>query len=358
MFGKTYELSLNKNYVSHWGLAEAIRELIQNAIDSESPFIYEFEKSDSGYTLHLNSEFTTLSPSTLLLGSTSKADATDKIGSFGEGYKIALLVLTRIGKDIDILNGDKLWKPKFAYNSKYGDDLLTIEESTLPSKNKGLTFKVHGLTTDEVESIKESCLRMQSHIGAIKQTKYGDILLEKPGMLYVGTLFVCKIELKYGYNIKPEYIRLERDRQTVDNWKLNYITTQMWIDTEDYDHLAELIDAETPDTEYVQYGSPEVVKEACYRLFQKRNPGGIVAKNQQEFEKLIDRGLTKVVHVGPSMYSQVSQSGFYQAENRVKKESVEERLQRFLKDNRSEMRTKAITNFKVILAESKQWRHS
>jgi hypothetical protein len=37
MFNNTYELSLNKGYVAHWGVLEAVRELIQNGLDSDSP---------------------------------------------------------------------------------------------------------------------------------------------------------------------------------------------------------------------------------------------------------------------------------------------------------------------------------
>lgn len=358
MFGKTFELSLNKNYVSHWGLAEAVRELIQNAIDSESPFIYEFQNSESGITLQLKSEFTTLSPSTLLLGATSKAGALDKIGSFGEGYKIALLVLTRLGKVVRILNGDKLWTPKFAYNSKYNDDLLTIDETSLPHKNKGLVFEIQGLDKVEVDAIVDSCLLMQNHVGAIKQTQYGDILLEKPGMLYVGALYICQTNLKYGYNVKPEHIKLERDRQTVDAFDLQLLTKNMWIDTQEYERLAEMIEEEVPDVAYVEFGSPEVVKEACYRRFKARNPGGIVAKDQAEFDALIADGMTEVKYVNRTYHSQIFSSPSYRVEHPVKKvktETTEERLTRFLSENRSEMRTKAIVNFKALINESKTW---
>jgi hypothetical protein len=147
----TYELSLVKEYVSHWGMKEAVRELIQNALDSASPFVYEFSSGEDGlWTLRLNSEFSALSPQSLLLGATSKAKDSDAIGSFGEGYKIALLVLTRLGYETGILNNDKLWKPKFRFNRNYGCEVLVVEETALPNKvNRGLTFMVQGLTDED-----------------------------------------------------------------------------------------------------------------------------------------------------------------------------------------------------------------
>lgn len=361
MFGpKIYELSLVKNYVSHWGLAEACRELIQNALDSDSPFVYSFDRSEQGtYTLRLTSEFAKLSPQTLLLGATSKADSKDAIGSFGEGYKIALLVLTRMGYDVDMLNGELLWKPRFRFNRQFGEELLAIEESQAPTRgNKGLTFLVHGLSEDEVESIKASCIRMQDHIGAIKLTSYGDILLERAGELYVGGLLICKTQMKFGYNIKPEFIRLERDRQTVSSWDLKSITKEMWFETKEFDRIAEMVQDEVDDLEYVQYGCPELVKEACYQLFRKNNPDALVAGSQTELKEMVERGLTKTVYIGGGYGYAVSNAKSYVQETRqlVAIQSPSERLRQWLSANRCEMRSKSIEAFKDLITESKGWK--
>jgi hypothetical protein len=158
---KVFELSLSKDYVSHWGMVQAVRELIQNALDSDSPFEYEFEETEEGERcLRLISRFTTLPPSTLLLGTTSKAGADDKIGSFGEGYKIAMLVLTRLGHEVQFKNGDRLWRPKFRYSKKYETEVLVIEAFPL-QHNRGLTVEVHGLSEDDERDIRASCLKMQ-----------------------------------------------------------------------------------------------------------------------------------------------------------------------------------------------------
>lgn len=366
MFGpKVYELSLVKNYVAHWGMAEAVRELIQNSLDSNSPFVYEFvrnEGSDGDFiSLKLNSEFSSLSPQTLLLGATSKAEDEKAIGSFGEGYKIALLVLTRLGYDVDIQNAGKLWKPRFKFNQKFGQELLCIEETDWPyASDPGLTFFVHGISEEDEAAIRASCLRMQADIGEVKQTVYGDILLNRPGELYVGGLAICKTDLQFGYNIDPEHIKLERDRQTVSGWDLRRITRDMWFDTKNYDRIAEMIEKEVPDLAYAEYDSPELVKEACYQLFRKKNPGKVIAKSNEEMQKLVERGMT--VYVGGSTYyANVRHAPSYVAENRVALAVTTplETLTAWLAANRSEMRGKAIESFKKeLLKDAAKWRVS
>lgn len=361
LFDTIYPLSITRNYVSRWGVNHAVRELIQNAIDSESPFRYEFKIHDNGaISLSLTSEFTTLTPQTLLLGSTSKADNGDMIGSFGEGYKIALLVLTRLGYPVEIHNGNKLWVPAFEHSKIFNEEILVIHESSLSDrKNSGLTMVVGGLDQQIKDSIIDSCLLMQDNIGEIKSTKYGDILLERPGKLYVGGLYICDVDTEYGYSIHPKHIRLERDRQTVYSWDLEQITTNMWYDVGDIDRVVQMIAKGVKDVSYAQYNSPQVVKEACYEFFRKEHPGALIASSATEMKAMIEKGMTKTVYVGGYTHAVVSSYSGYQEDSKramIIAASPHDRMKTWLSDNRSEMRAKAIVAFKSILEESANWR--
>jgi hypothetical protein len=359
--GRTFELSLTKGYVSRWGLAQAVRELIQNALDSDSPFVYEFRKTGESWTLVLNSEFATLTPQTLLLGHTSKANDPESIGSFGEGYKLALLVLTRMGYDVDMFNGDVLWRPRFRYSRVFGEELLVVDESFLADKtNKGLTVFVWGLSEQDKDAIVSSCIRMQDSIGAIKRTKYGDILLDRPKQLYVGDLYICETDLKHGYNIKPEHIQLERDRQTVDGWDLKMITARMWLDIEEPQRVAKMIMEEIPDVHHITYNTPQVVAEICYKLFREKHPEGLIAESPQEAAEKIKEGM--IVYVGGGSYSAVSSSesyrsyvGSFRASPKVA--TPTEVLWSYLSAHQKKgMSEKAVTAFQELIIESKHWK--
>lgn len=293
----TYELPLSKDYVKHWGLPEAVRELIQNALDCESPFEFEFD----GGALYLYSRFENLHPSTLLLGKTSKADNDEAIGNFGEGYKIAMLVLTRLGYECQIRNGDRLWTPKFIHNKQFNEETLCIIDQKAKQANEGVTFVVSGLNPEDITAIRESCLQMQGDIDdETKSCSKGEIIMSRPGKLYVGGLFICDTDLEYGYNIKPEFIKLERDRQTVSGWDLKQITSDMWEETEEFDFIAEMMENEVADVEAQCWGSSAMVKEACYRRFRKEYPEAVIATSQQELDDLVAEGLTDVRYVGNS----------------------------------------------------------
>lgn len=358
---KTYELSLTRNYVSRWGMVHAVRELIQNALDSDSPFVYEFaqETGSDTWTLSLVSEFTTLAPQTLLLGATSKSESQDSIGSFGEGYKIALLVLTRLGHDVEIRNGSLLWRPRFRHNAKFGEELLVIDETPLPNKlNKGLTFAVHGLSDADVTEIRSSCLKMMDSVGQVIDTAQGRILLEHPGSLYVGSLFVCKTDFKFGYDVPPKMLKLERDRQTVDGFDLKMLTKEIWFSTEQWDRIAQMIADEIPDVEYAEYGSPEMVKDACFRLFSAKHPTAVAAKSQEELKALVQQGMTKVVVINSAFQRNVTTSHAYRTQPHVRVPPPRERLEAWYEKARYDLADKHKAPFRELLEESTNWRLS
>lgn len=347
----TYELPIARSYVRHWGMAEGVRELIQNALDSESPFEYEFR----GDTLTIRSRFARLAASTLLLGATSKADNPETIGSFGEGYKIALLVLLRGGYGVRVLNGDRIWTPVFKHSRQFSAEVLCIEDTPAPAMNEGLAFEVSGLSPAEIDQVRQSCLFMQDHVGALITVSKGAILLEQPGRLYVGGLFVCNTKLTYGYNIKPEFLRLERDRQTVSTFDLQYLTTGMWFETERFDEIATMIGDEVPDVAYAEYTAPAMVKEACYRAFREKHPGAVIAKNQDELDKLIKAGMEHVV-VHYAYASIVSSAPSYLSEVFIPVRQPADVLRKWLTDNRKDMRTGAIVAFKELIGQAEDWK--
>jgi len=355
----TYELPLAKSYVSHWSTPEAIRELLQNAIDSDSPFEFEFIEYFSGmFQLRIHSRFTTLQPSSLVLGVTSKAGNNDKIGSFGEGYKIALLVLTRENKSVTIYNGEDTWLPVLRESQQFKTEVLHICSDKAISPNEGLTFEINGLNHPEVNTIKASCLQMQDDIGKVHNVPQGQILLDKPGMLYVGGLFVCDTKLSYGYNVSPGHLQLERDRQTVAGFDLQWLAKEMWFQTEKWDSVAELISQGTPDLEYANYGTPELIKEACYARFQAEYPDGVVCKNQADLEGLLKRGFTKTVFVEKSTYANIitSSNSYVRTAPVIEEIKPQDLLHTWLKANRSNMRKDAIVSFKQLFSTAVSWK--
>lgn len=295
---KKYELPLARNYVAGWGLREAIRELVQNAIDSESPFEYHWDQETSALTIR--SRFAELPVQSLLLGVTTKAHDDSKIGSFGEGYKIAMLVLTRMNHPVTIHNNGVVWKPYFAKSRQFDYETLHVEESRDKEKVEGLMFKIENIFLDDMEEIRKTCLQMQNRdaIGEFIATPYGQILMERPGQLYVGGLYITtQSDLKYGYNFDPNQVTLERDRQTINGWDLYNATQKLWLAADKMDTVLDLIEEGANDLAYVQYSTPEAVKHAVYERFKAKNPGKVPVSNRKELDDYIARGMTEVVYV-------------------------------------------------------------
>lgn len=349
---KTYDLPLARDYVRHWGVTEAVRELLQNMLDSESPN----EFSIVGRKLSITSRFDTLPASTLVLGQTSKANDKDSIGSFGEGFKLAMLVLTRLGYPVTVLNGGVRWEPAFAHSDLFGVEVLRITEEPIID-NQGLTFLIDGLGHEETTAVNEMCLFMQSPMSDVIGTRYGSILPSRSGKLYVGGLFVCETDLEYGYDVLPEYLKLERDRQTVDSWDLRHMSKEMWLDTKDWDHIATMMEKDAKDLSLLEYGCPEILKEVCYRKFKEQNPGAIAVKSQAELDSVVAKGMIKTVYTGGSYYAAVSGAQEHQTMRAVhmKSKTPREELEEWLAKHQRELRHPVRIAFQELLKLSDKW---
>ena len=120
----TIYLPISTGYVKHWSFWEAVRELIQNKVDQGTGGIYTENNS-----LIIQTTGALLDVSTLLLGESSKSDDSTKIGCYGEGYKLALLVLNREGYEVTIHNGRDKWETSIKAHPQLGGQCLAIDIS-------------------------------------------------------------------------------------------------------------------------------------------------------------------------------------------------------------------------------------
>jgi hypothetical protein len=248
-----YELSLSRNYVSDWTYIEAIREILQNAIDSNGEMVVDFDNN----RLTITNKNCYIDKSTLVLGNTGKKDNREAIGQFGEGYKLALLVLLREGYGIHIKNGGVVWTPEFRMSDTLGCEVLTIKENNNLG-NRDLSFVIDGYF-DKNELYEEFPILKQK-IGInpydFKETDYGEIITdpEYAGKMYVGGLYVDSFDFKYGYNFKPQYVKLDRDRKSINIYELRNLTTLALstMKEADIEFLDEAIDAPYDDAKKFQ----------------------------------------------------------------------------------------------------------
>lgn len=248
---KKYELSLSRNYVSSWNTEEAIRELLQNAKDSNGDENINIDKENG--TITIANKNTSIPSSTLLLGNTSKKDDLDKIGQFGEGYKLALLVLLRENKDVFIKNGNKNWTPSFEYSDNFECEVLCITETD--GSGNDLIFEISGFDSNELNELENEFLGLNGQAYNSIQTSYGEILTDPQfkGKVFVEGLPVYEDDnFNYGYNFEARYVTLDRDRKSINIYELKRLTAlSVACCTDNFSFVDEVIESKGKDSEYI-----------------------------------------------------------------------------------------------------------
>lgn len=311
---KCYELTLTTNYVSDWTFNDAIRELIQNGtdqevLDNENHFSIEYD--DERQVLQLKNSKSVLKINTLLLGRSSKAGNDDTVGQFGEGYKIAALVLNRIGKTFTVLNNEKneVWESRFKNSEKWLEKILAFYISKKETEDTGLCIEVGNVCWSEYSNLSDVWIGMCDFDYEKVETQYGEILTDEEfaGQVFVNGLFVdCNSDLQYGYNFKPKYINLERDRKTCDTWNVEDITSKMIAEGMvnggiPIEIVRQMVESNKDDVYHLEFntylGDVKKVQEMLVESFDKQNPQpySIPVSSQDEIKKVKAYGGNPVV---------------------------------------------------------------
>lgn len=266
-----YTLTISPDYVKDWGVNDAIRELLQNAIDQESLDNDNIKSIDyDNNNLIIANKNSILEKSTLLLGGGTK-DGSSTIGQFGEGYKVALLVLLREGYTIQIRNykAGELWIPKIVNSRVYNSQVLAIDTmeyqfETIPTNS--LEIIITGIDNAE-EILEDIWLDFSSAYENIRSHKADIILDEKyKGNLYIRGLKVAHIDkLSYGYNFDVNVLKIGRDRNIVSGYDLQTELGYVWGKIpQEYAELAiKLFQDKAYDIEYCSHWKMDsAIKEA------------------------------------------------------------------------------------------------
>jgi hypothetical protein len=259
--GQRFELSISPDYVPDWKLTDAIREIFQNALDQqtvnpENKMDWDFSVEDECFWI--SSKDSKLTKDTLLFGCSSKTDDYRTIGTFGEGYKLALLVLTRLKYKVKIYNhaDGEVWTPKIINSRRYGGKILVIDiEKHIFSKtpDNNLTFMIDGVDAADIADIGLTNLHMKKPKKTI-ETSFGHILCDDrhKGKVFVNGLFISKQKnYKYGYDVKPEFLTIGRDRNLINSFDLSWLTSRMWLECNKPGVVSKLVHENAADTIYV-----------------------------------------------------------------------------------------------------------
>lgn len=344
-------LSLSRNYVCDWTVENAVRELLQNAKDTDNYEIY-FD-----YGLRINSYGGTIPQSYLLLGEGSKTRGGKTLGGCNEGLKLAMLVLCREGITLTMYNGNEKWTPTIEYNDMYKADCLHVEVSECDDVG-GVEIYLEDLDDRLLENIRDNTLFMQEDYNK-HVTDSGEILLDEQhkGKIFVGGLFVDNYKSDYGFNFNPENFPLDRDRRSLRPFDIEWQTQYMWDEVQSRDEAAEdVLGAIVRRDESFNYAHvtnlSDNLKNKVEDLYKEKYCGKLVVSSMEEYEDekkagndveyVTNEKLVRIIHQTDSYQS------FKVSCNEVEKKSAEDIIYDFKEKWGDDMSSDMYFDFEIM----------
>ena len=344
------EYPITANYMRHWTIRQATRELLQNAIDSGEYIIQDGAVGEYVITNRLYKPVTL--DELTLLGETDKHD-NSSIGRFGEGFKLAMLVFARSEAQVDVVVriGDCYIMPRII-NNRF---CLEIEKAeALPD---AAYFSV-SLRYLGVEEDIDALLLRRHKLTEVFNNGTGGAAYLPGGKLFVGGMFVCDTQLKYSYNFHPSKLKLDRDRNSAPEFELTWETTKLWAQFGEPSRVAELAHEQCKDVQYMNSHANAAVRDAVAEHFAAHyGANTLLAQTVQEQQVLqLLYPKERVIYSGggsyASMYNTTVESGGEARRNAAPVVDFKTAMRQFYERNKKHMRAKPRKEFELLLIAS------
>jgi hypothetical protein len=220
----TYPMSTG--YVRDWDVPRAVAELVANAVDEDPDARFRW----CGDHLEIVDRGGGLPAEALIIGWSSKTD--DQIGQFGEGTKIAALVLAReLGDGAVTIHTDG-WtlRPRIEHRT-FGVDDTTVAVLVMgiePGRRRRGTRVTITCTRAHYDAARSRFLRYtRRRWTPPERTRVTVPVPGRGGRVHVGGVLVCeRDDLLFDYDLPARQAKrlLNRDRTVVDTWELRWLT--------------------------------------------------------------------------------------------------------------------------------------
>ena len=396
-------LTLSQDYVANWGFWEGIRELLQNMGDCEK---YEYDRFNCQGDRWISMKtFDGIIPrETLLLGNSGKREDNTKVGEHGEGYKMAFLVLTRMGYQVRIKNGFDKWVVSFENHPQLHTECLCVEilenyYHVEDTDANTVDITVQGLSQEDWNLLEGNYLKddfmhwigdgnlLVDHQGCQIFRHDTDIYAEdrgdlsdhgNPKKVFVNGLFVCDLpdDYVFSYNLTPDRITLDRDRQSVSTWDLQREVATLLEDAGAFELMVRMSEEKVPDL-YEYYtpsryknvssspgmGTTQTVNEVLNKMateaFVKRHGEKAMAVNQDLHQTKRDI-IKNRLKLGGYTPVEVPRTNFEMLDKSVtqvpdsipvKNTTPKVMLERYFEANKKHMRSKARKEMEKLIED-------
>jgi len=227
-----YPMTLD--YVPDWDAWAIVRELATNALDADPGFTMELNAEGA---LVIKSRGDNLAIRHLLFGVTQK-DSPDAIGQFGEGLKLALLVLTRMGLTAHIYSGGRhLWNEPAEME---GEQVFKVVWKGGVQDTGQTVIGIPGWAEIEPDTYKERFVRPGDPRILYTDPFGRSILEEHLSNIYVKGVWVQRggsYGSTYAFSYNLTGVDMNRDRGVIDIWKANCEIGKIWASVTDEELL-------------------------------------------------------------------------------------------------------------------------